>query len=72
VVDIPLYNWFPIVSTFILSKLNEEEEGLARPLLEAQVVGTTKVPRMHFWMHPLTSRDGGHRGNQWDEYPTKN
>jgi hypothetical protein len=71
-VNILLYNWFPVVSTFILSESNKEEEGLARPLLEAQAVSTTKVPRMHFWMHPLTSRDGGHQGNQWDEYLTKN
>jgi hypothetical protein len=48
VVDILLWNWFPVDPTFILPKVDEEEEGAIRPLLGALAKGTNIVSRSHF------------------------
>jgi hypothetical protein len=39
--------------TFILSKLDKEEEGVVRSLLEVQVIKTNKVPGASFQCAPI-------------------
>jgi len=69
VVDIIFWNCFPIDLTFIWMELDEEKEGLVKPLSKAQIVRTTKIPKC---THKCWWEDGGCRKNQWDEYPTRN
>ncbi len=49
VVDILFRNWFPVYPTFILLKLDEGEEGAARPVPKAHAKGTIKVLKANFW-----------------------
>jgi hypothetical protein len=44
---------FLIDLTFILPKLNEEDEGVARLELKVQVARTSKIPRARFWHAPI-------------------
>jgi hypothetical protein len=44
---------FLVDSRFILPKLNEEEEGVTKPILEAQATGSTKILGTHFWSAPI-------------------
>ncbi len=47
VVDILFWNCFLIDLIFIWMELDEEKEGLIKPLSKAQIARTTKIPKVH-------------------------
>jgi hypothetical protein len=50
-----------------------EDEGVMKPTPKAHVVGSNKVLRMLFKCSPIDlDEEMECRGNQWDEYLTKN
>ncbi len=52
-VDILLQNWFLVDLIFIIPKSNEEEEGVAKPLLRTPVVRINKVWGVRFQRAPI-------------------
>lgn len=52
-VDILLQNWFLVDLIFIIPKSNEEEEGVAKPLLKTLVAKINKVWGVRFQRAPI-------------------